>query len=419
MPYTTLSSPNQLTRDMSHTLIYLDNHATTRVDPRVLQAMLLAFDSDYGNPASATHALGQRAEELVEEARTVIRAGIGAASPREIVFTSGATESNNLAIKGVAERHRQGHFVSVATEHPAVLNPLEKLARRGFRVTLLPVKPANHPEAGIVDLNELSNAVASDTILVSVMLANNEIGVIQPVREIVEICRPRGILVHTDATQAVGKIPVDVQKLDVDLMSFTAHKLYGPKGVGALYVRGGPRSPRLISQVDGGRQEGGRRGGTLNVPGILGFARALELSLHERDREAVRLAALRGQLYRQLGDALGALPLNGPRWEEPLESSARGADLKIGSRLPQNLNCQFPGIDGHTLMIHTPRVCLSSGSACTATSSEPSHVLRALGLDDDQARCSLRFGFGRFNDEAQIGEAAELLIDSARRLRAW
>ncbi len=400
---------------MTEHRIYLDNHATTRVDPRVVEAMLPTFVDDFGNPASATHIMGQRAHELVERAREVIAEAIGAASPRDIVFTSGATESNNLALRGLADRRNGGHIISVATEHPSILAPLEKLGRLGFRVTLLPVNSAGQPDSGVIDLNRLAGAFREDTFLVSIMVANNEIGAIQPMTEIATICQQRGVRLHTDATQAVGKMNVNVQSWPVDLMSFTAHKIYGPKGIGALYQRrSGERPVRLMSQIDGGKQEHGSRGGTLNVPGIVGFARALTLALSEMATEQLRLCRLRNQLYGLLSDALGPLPVNGPALDAP-DGSSHVAPFHY-RRLPGNLNCQFPGIDGHTLMVRTGDVCLSSGSACTATSSEPSYVLKALGLDDDRIRCSLRFGLGRFNTESEILRAAARLIDSARSL---
>lgn len=386
--------------------IYMDNHATTRVDPRVVEAMLPFFSERYGNAGSVSHVFGWEARDAIDAARQTIADAIGA-QPREIVFTSGATESNNLALRGVAERtKRQGkHFVSVATEHRAVLDPLEKLARRGFEITLLGVAPAAEPNAGMLDPRQVADALRDDTLLVSVMLANNEIGVLQPLAEIGAICRQRGVLLHCDATQAVGKVPVNVDALNVDLMSFTAHKLYGPKGVGALYVR--RRSPpvRLQSQIDGGGQEARMRSGTLNVSGIVGFARALELCRDEMPTEMRRLAELRDRLFTGLTGRLDGVSLNGPSLDRP------------GWRLPGNLNVSFAYVDGEALMMSMKQIAVSSGSACTSAEPEPSHVLRALGLTDDRTRASLRFGLGRFNTSEEVDFAVDAVADSVVRLR--
>jgi cysteine desulfurase len=387
--------------------IYLDNHATTRVDPRVVEAMLPYFTEAYGNPGSASHAFGAAAKDAVEEARAKIAAAIGART-KEIVWTSGATESDNLAIRGVAERHaaRGRHIISVATEHPAVLDPLAALARRGYEITLLPVVSAPDPRAGLIDVDRLSGAIRDDTILVSVMLANNEIGAIQPLAEIGRLCKERNVLLHSDATQAVGKIPVDVEALGVDLMSFTAHKIYGPKGVGALYVRRrGPRV-RLEPQIDGGGQEGGLRSGTANVPGIVGFAQALELCLAELPAETDRLRALRDRLYNGLTNALNDVSLNGPALDLPR------------ARLPGNLNVSFGYVEGEAIMLEMREIALSSGSACTSARPEPSHVLRALGLPEDAVRGSLRFGLGRFTTAEEIEFAITRAAESVGRLRA-
>ncbi|GIW92809.1 MAG: cysteine desulfurase IscS [Pirellulaceae bacterium] len=386
--------------------IYLDNHATTRVDPRVVEAMLPCFLESFGNPGSINHAYGWEARDLVEAARARIAALIGA-TEREIVFTSGATESNNLALKGVAERlgHKGKHIVSVKTEHKSVLDPLRRLARRGFEVTLLDVAPAGSDCPGWLDPEQVQRALRPDTILVSVMLANNEIGVIQPIAEIAPICRAHGVLLHCDATQAVGKIPVHVKQLGVHLMSFSGHKIYGPKGIGALYVERSPGNVRLEPQIDGGGQEWHLRSGTLNVPGIVGLARALELCIEELPHEMQRLRRLRDRLFEQLAADVPDLVLNGP----PLEQSDR--------RLPGNLNCGFPGVDGEALILNARDVAVSSGSACTSADPEPSHVLRALGLNDDLVRASLRFGIGRFNTESDIDRAARLLAQEASRLR--
>ena len=378
--------------------------------------MLPTFELDYANPASATHWMGQRAHDLIEAARSQIATAIHAASSRDIIFTSGATESNNLAFRGLAERRHSGHIISVATEHPSVISPLEKLGRQGFRITFLPVRPAGHRLAGTLDLDQLRDAICDDTFLCSVMLANNEIGTIQSLESIADVCREHGIRLHTDASQGVGKLFIDVQTPPVDLMSFSAHKIYGPKGVGALYVRRtGDKPVRLISQIDGGKQELGLRGGTSNVPGIVGFAAALALSLENLPDEQIRLARLRNQLHQRLCDDLGEVPVNGPELDIPDPEFGTGNRKWV--RLPGNLNCQFPGLDGHTLMVRAPEVCLSSGSACTATNSEPSHVLRSLGLDDDRVRCSIRFGLGRFNTAEDIARAAEMLIAAAKSLK--
>ena len=315
--------------------VYMDNHATTRVDPRVLEAMLPYFTDQYGNAGSTSHAFGWAAKDAVDAARESIAAALNA-SPREIVFTSGATESNNLAIRGVCERsQRRGqHVISVVTEHRAVLDPLAKLARNGFEVTYLPVRPHGAADAGTLDLDQLAATIRDDTVLVSVMLANNEIGVLQPLAEIGRICKQRGVLLHTDATQAVGKVPVDVEQLQVDLMSFTAHKIYGPKGLGALYVRRRNPQVRLESQIDGGRQEAGRRSGTLNVPGIVGLAAALRLCRDEMPAEAERLRRLRDRLFAGLCERVANVALNGPALD------------RTELRLSGNLNCNFADVDG-------------------------------------------------------------------------
>ena len=386
--------------------IYMDNHATTRVDPRVVEAMLPYFTERFGNAGSVSHAFGWEARDAVDAARESIAAAIGA-QPREIVFTSGATESNNLALRGVAERtkRRGNHFISVATEHKAVLDPLEKLGRHGFEITLSPVAPAGEPTAGLIEPEQVARVLRDDTLLVSVMLANNEIGAIQPLAEIGAICRERGVLLHCDATQAVGKIPVDVDRLNVDLMSFSAHKIYGPKGIGALYVR--RRSPpvRLQSQIDGGGQEHHLRSGTLNVPGITGFARALELCVAEFPTEIPRLVGLRDRLFAGLLERLDGISLNGPSLDRP------------DWRLPGNLNVSFAYVDGEALMMSMKDVAVSSGSACTSAEPEPSHVLRALGLNDDLTRSSLRFGLGRFNTAEEVDFAVDAVAQAVVRLR--
>jgi len=332
--------------------VYMDNHATTRVDPRVVEAMLPYFTDSYGNAGSTSHSFGWDAAEAIDQARQAIATSIGCA-PREIVFTSGATESNNLVLRGIAHRNRQtgGHLISVTTEHKAVLDPLQRLSRRGCEVTLIGVRQAGATDAGRVDVQQVLDAITDDTLLVSVMLANNEVGVIQDLAELGRECRARGVLLHSDATQAIGRIPVDVEALQVDLMSFSAHKIYGPKGVGGLYVR--RRSPRikLDPQIDGGGQESGRRSGTLNVPGIVGFARALTFCLEELPDEADRLRELRKALFDGLTARIDDVVLNGPT----LEDSA--------IRLAGNLNCSFAYVDGEALMMTMRDFAVSSGSA--------------------------------------------------------
>lgn len=386
--------------------VYLDNHATTRCDPRVVEVMLPFFTEKYGNPGSISHAFGWEGHEAVEAARDVIATAIGA-TVREIVFTSGATESNNLAIRGVADhRRRKGnHVISVRTEHKAVLDPLERLARRGTDVTLLDVQPNDSPRAGLLTADQVEEAITDQTFLVSVMLANNEMGAIQPIAEIAAVCRRHGVLLHTDATQAVGKIPVDVRQLQVDLLSFSAHKMYGPKGIGALYVRQSTAGRLLACQIDGGGQEKGRRSGTLNVPGIVGMARAVELSCQEMPSERPRLASLRDRLFHGLSQALSGVTINGP----PLDQDQH--------RLAHNLNCSVDGVEGEALMLATPDVAMSSGSACTAAQSQPSHVLRALGLPDDRVRTSLRFGLGRFTTTQEVDFAVDAVARGAVHLR--
>jgi cysteine desulfurase len=387
--------------------IYMDNHATTRLDPQVLEAMLPYFTETFGNAGSTTHVFGQAAAEAVDTARGQIAAAIGA-KPKEIVFTSGATESNNLALKGVAAKHahRGKHIISVTTEHPSVLDPLKRLARQGFEITLLPVTQAPSDRAGLICAEQIAEALRDDTILVSVMLANNEIGAIQPVAEIGRLCRQRGVLLHTDATQAVGKMPVDAKQLQVDLMSFSAHKMYGPKGIGALYVRRGRPPVRLEPLIDGGGQEAGLRSGTLNTPGIVGFARALGLCLEELPTESARLRGLRDRLYAGLKAALSGVSFNGPSLALP--------EL----RLSGNLNVGFAHVDGETLLVTMRDIALSSGSACTSASPEPSHVLRSLGLGDEAVRSSVRFGLGRFNTAEEVEFTIVRMAENVANLRS-
>ena len=386
-------------------MIYLDNHATTRVDPRVVDAMLPFFSERYGNAGSRGHAFGETASDAVEQARGVIAEGIGAESG-EIVFTSGATESNNLAIRGVWERPRRrgNHLDSVQTEHHAVLEPLRRVAQHGGKVTLLEVEPFESKRAGWLDPQRVADALGDETVLVSVMLANNEIGVVQPLAEIGEICHREGVLLHCDATQAVGKIPVDVGELNVDLMSFSAHKIYGPKGVGALYVRRRNPAVRLQPQIFGGGQEAGRRSGTLNTPGIVGFAKALELCLAEYPEEAKRQAGLRDRLWSGLNKRLENLQLCGP--------AVDGLE-----RLAGNLNISFGDVDGEALLLAMQDLAVSSGATCASTEPGPSHVLLALGMSEDQARSSLRFGLGRFTTEEEIDRAVEIVVRGVGQLR--
>lgn len=391
------------------TMIYLDHHATTPVDGRVLEAMLPYFSERFGNAASKQHAFGWAASDAVERARKQVAALIGAGS-KDVVFTSGATEANNLAIKGAA-RARQGerdHLVTVATEHKAVLDPMARLEREGWRVTVLPVDGA-----GLIDLAALAAAVSDRTALVSVMAANNEIGVLQPIKEAAAVAHARGAWFHTDAVQAVGKVPFDVDALGVDFASMTAHKIYGPKGTGALYVRrpgpsfakasvdkaDGQRDVRLAAEIDGGGHERGLRSGTLNVPGIVGFGCAAEIARAGMTEEAGRTKALRDRLWQALQATTGGMTVNGA----------------LEARLPGNLNVSFEGIDGEALLVSLDDIAVSSGAACTA--AEPSHVLVALGLANDRALASLRFGIGRTTTADDVDYAAAKVSDVVARLR--
>lgn len=382
---------------MSHRPIYLDNHATTPLDEQVLAAMLPYFREHFGNAASINHVYGWEAEAAVKESRQILAEAIHA-TPEEIVFTSGATEANNLAIKGVAEAYfKKGrHIITVQTEHNAVLDPCYYLQSLGFEVTFLEVQ-----NDGLIDLTELVKAIRPDTILVSVMAANNEIGVLQPLATIGAICRENEVLFHTDAAQAIGKIPLDVEAMKIDLMSLTAHKIYGPKGIGALYVR--RRNPRvkLSPQMHGGGHERGMRSGTLYTPQIVGFAKAVELALSEMDSEAKRLINLRQRLWAKVCQLHGIV-LNG----HPIQ------------RLPGNLNISVKNVDGAALALGLqPIIAVSSGSACTSTKAAPSHVLTALGHSPDLAFASVRFGIGRFNNELEIDLAAEHLCNTIRPLQ--
>ena len=377
--------------------IYMDNHATTPLDPRVLETMMPYFKEQFGNAASRNHAFGWVAEEAVETARKQIAALIGATA-KEIIFTSGATESNNLALKGVAEMYaeRGNHIITAATEHKAILDTCKRLEKEGVRVTYLPVQTN-----GLVDLEALREAMTDKTILVSIMYANNEIGVIQPVAEIGRMCKERGILFHTDAVQAVGKIPVNVISDNIDLLSLSGHKIYGPKGVGALYVRRkGPRV-QLTAQMDGGGHERGMRSGTLNVPGIAGLGKACELAGLEMAGESKRMEYLRDKLKDRLLAALDETYINGT----------------MEHRLPNNLNISFAYVEGESLLMGINDVAVSSGSACTSATLEPSYVLKALGAGDDIAHSSIRFGIGRFNTEAEVDYVAQKVIKIVLKLR--
>ncbi|HSM94124.1 MAG TPA: IscS subfamily cysteine desulfurase [Anaeromyxobacteraceae bacterium] len=376
--------------------IYMDYHATTPVDPRALEAMLPFFCEKFGNAASKSHSFGWQAEEAVEAAREQVARLIGA-SAREIVWTSGATESDNLAIKGAAQFHRAKgrHLVTCTTEHKAVLDSMHALERDGFEVTVLPVE-----RDGRLDPARLQAALRPDTVLVSVMHANNESGVLHPVEEIGRITRAAGVLFHCDAVQSLGKVPFDVEAANVDLVSLSAHKMYGPKGVGALYVRRKPRA-RLVAQMDGGGHERGHRSGTLNVPGIVGFGKAAELALAERDAEASRLLALRERLRKGLEAGLDLVQVNG----------------SLAHRLPGNLNMSFAYVEGEALMMAIKDVAVSSGSACTSASLEPSYVLRAMGVPDDMAHSSIRFGLGRFTTEEEVDYVVRLVVAKVKKLR--
>jgi len=377
--------------------IYMDYHATTPVDPRVLEAMTPYFTQHFGNAASRNHSFGWQAEEAVETARKQVADLIGA-SAKEVIFTSGATESNNLAIKGVAEMYREkgNHIITCVIEHKAVIDTCKKLEKQGLRVTYLPVQ-----KDGRINIDDLRAAITDRTILITIMTANNEIGVLQPIAEIGAIAKEKGILFHTDAVQAVGKIPVNVNDFKVDLLSISAHKMYGPKGVGALYVR--RRNPRVLlaEQINGGGHERGMRSGTLNVPGIVGLGKASEICRNEMAAEAERLLALRERLNAGLHKNLDELYVNG----------------SLEHRLPNNLNVSFAYVEGESLLMGINDVAVSSGSACTSASLEPSYVLKALGAGDDLAHSSIRFGLGRWTTEEEVDYVVEKLTTVVRRLR--
>ena len=376
--------------------IYLDNNATTPMDPRVLEAMLPYFNQKFGNAASRNHAFGWVAEEAVDYAREQVAKIIGA-NEKEIIFTSGATEADNLAIKGVFEMYKDkgNHIITTTTEHKAVLDTCKHIEKLGARVTYLPVQ-----SDGLINLQELEAAMTKETILVAIMYGNNEIGVIQPVKEIAAIAHKYGALFMTDATQAVGKIPVDVNADGIDLLAFTAHKMYGPKGVGALYVRRkGPRV-KVTAQMDGGGHERGMRSGTLNVPGIVGFGKACEICMQEMESEGKRLSALRDKLQTSL-----------------LELEESYVNGNVAHRLPHVANISFKYVEGEGLMMAMKDLAVSSGSACTSASLEPSYVLKSLGLSDDLAHSSIRFGLGRFTTEEEVDYAVEVTKKSVTHLR--
>jgi cysteine desulfurase len=377
--------------------IYMDNHATTQVDPRVMETMLPFFTEKFGNASSRNHIFGWDSEAAVDRARQRVASLIHAASPREIIFTSGATESDNLAIKGVAEAYRQkgNHILTCAIEHKAVLDSCKSLERKGYQVTYLPVA-----KDGLVDLEKLRDAITSRTILISIMAANNEIGTIEPVREIGRIAKEKGILFHTDATQAVGRIPVNVEEMSIDLLSLTGHKIYGPKGAGALYVRSKPRV-NIDPSIEGGGQERGIRSGTLNVPGIVGLGKACEIAQTDMMFDGERLTGLSERLRGEIMNRLDEVSFNG----------------HASQRLPGNMHLSFAYIEGESLLMGLKDIAVSTGSACTSASLEPSHVLRAIGLEEHLAQSSIRFGLGRFNTEEEVDYTVRRVVEEVRRLR--
>jgi cysteine desulfurase len=377
--------------------IYMDNHATTPVDPRVLEAMLPYFNERFGNAASRNHAFGWTAEEAVENARGQIARLINA-TPKEIIFTSGATESDNLAIKGVAEMYREkgNHIITQVTEHKAVLDTCKRLEKYGCQVTYLPVE-----RDGRISLDDLVRAITPKTILITIMYANNEIGVVQPIAEIGKIAKEKGIFFHVDGVQAVGKIPVDVQKDNIDLLSMSGHKIYGPKGVGALCVRRKNPRVQVSAIIDGGGHERGMRSGTLNVPGIVGFGKACEVCINEMAEEGERMRRLRERLKDGIFSQLDEVYING----------------SMVHRLPNNLNVSFAYVEGESLLMGINDVAVSSGSACTSATLEPSYVLKALGVGEDLAHTLIRFGLGRFNTEEEVDYVISRVVETVNRLR--
>ena len=378
--------------------IYMDYHATTPVDPRVLEVMLPYFTDRFGNAASTNHSLGWQAEKAVDHARSQVAKLIGAESV-EITFTSGATESNNLAIAGVAERYRQKgkHIITQATEHSAVLDPLRKLERDGYDITVLPVN-----EYGVIDLKELEKALRDDTILVSIMAANNEVGALMPVSAIGKMCHERGVLYHCDAVQACGRMPIDVQSQGIDLLSISAHKFYGPKGVGALYARRKKPRVSLMPQMLGGGHERGNRSGTLNVPGIVGMGEAANCILQDLDEDILRLQTLGSLLADKLRQGIPEAQVNGP----------------LENRLPGNWNISIPGVGAEKLILAMRNLCISSGAACASAQQGPSHVLKAMGLSDQRCHGSLRFGLGRFTTEKEVLSAAAQVASAVQQIRS-
>ena len=377
--------------------IYMDNNSTTRTDPRVVEAMIPFFTEKYGNSASRNHSYGWDAEEAVDSAREQVASIINASS-KEIIFTSGATEANNLAIKGVASMYRKkgNHFISTITEHKAVIDPLKRIERDGCKVTFLSVD-----KNGMISLEELENSITDETVLVSLMAGNNEIGTLHPLKEIGKICKAKGVLFHTDATQAVGKVPVDVDEMGIDLLSLSGHKMYGPKGIGALYVRRKDPRVRLDAMMDGGGHERGMRSGTLPVPMIVGLGMAAEIARKEMSAESQRLLHLRNRLHTGITSKLEDVYLNGH------------PEL----RLPGNLNLSFAFVEGEGLMMGIKDIAVSSGSACTSASLEPSYVLKALGLGDELAHSSIRFGLGRFTTEEEIDFVIQDVVRAVNHLR--
>lgn len=387
--------------------IYLDNQATTRVDPEVIAAMLPLMETHYANPGSSSHAAGRQVGEWVDAAISNMASCFNA-EVDELIVTSGATESNNLALFGIALHPKQKRrtIVSLATEHRALLDPLARLERNGFEVVRLPVRQFDVSGAGIVDLDRIAETVNDNTALVSVMMANNEIGTIQPLSEIAKICQRFEVPFHTDASQAVGRLPIDIQALGVDFVSFSAHKFYGPKGIGGLIVRQSTDSFPIQPQILGGGQQQNLRSGTLNSVGIIGMAKAMELAVRHREGEMTRLEALRNLLWLLLNERIDGLTLNGP-------------ELTREKRLANNLNVCFPNVEGQSLMLALPDLAVSSGSACTSAEPHPSHVLLGIGLSIDQARSSLRFGLGRFTTEKEIRQAAEWLGEAHSKLASF
>ena len=386
-------------------LVYLDHHATTPVDPSVIEAMLPFFGVEFGNPGSATHQWGMEAKDVVARSTQMISSAIGT-TDSELIYTSGSTESCNLALVGFCDRLKSsGHIISVKTEHRAVLDCLKKLAKKGFEITCLDVVPNGNKDAGRIEEEQFKRAIRDNTVIASVMLANNEIGVIQPLRSISTICDEHGIVLHSDATQAIGKIPVDVNALGVDLLSFSAHKFYGPKGVGGLFVRRSNKRIRIEPQIVGGGQQQGLRSGTLNVTGIVGMAKAIDLSVKSMHNDSENTSKIRDTLYSLLCKDLPNVVLNGP-------------ELNADLRLPNNLNLEFSGTDGQSLMNLMPEIGVSSGAACSAASPEPSHVLAAIGLNPDQIRCSLRFGLGKPNSAAEMEYVSKRIADSVAKLKS-